>query len=104
MDENNYLANLNLKVKCDICEKSFFLEFLPKHMRVSHPGVERPVKKRTQHLTDKNDMKFFCKFCNKGFAVKGDMKRHKKNVHLSYGNSKAVEKLIWKKLKPKSVI
>ena len=100
MDKNNNLANLNLKVKCDLCEKSFFGKFLSKHMRVSHPGVERPIKKKTQHLTDKNDMKFFCKFCNKGFAVKREMKRHKKKVHLSNGNSKAVEKLIWKRLKP----
>ena len=100
MDVNNNLANVTLKVKCDLCEKSFFVEFLSKHMRVSHPGVERPVKKKTQNLIDKNDLKFFCKFCNKGFAVKREMKRHKKKVHLSSGNSKAVEKLIWKKLKP----
>ena len=78
MDVNNNLANVTLKVKCDLCEKSFFVEFLSKHMRVSHPGVERPVKKKTQNLIDKNDLKFFCKFCIKGFAVKREMKRHKK--------------------------
>ena len=83
MDVNNNLANVTLKVKCDLCEKSFFVEFLSKHMRVSHPGVERPVKKKTQNMIDKNDLKFFCKFCNKGFAVKREMKRHKKKVHLS---------------------
>ena len=44
-------------------------------------------------------MKFFCKFCNKDFAVKREMKRHKKNVHLSNGNSKAVEKLILEETK-----
>ena len=32
MDENNNLANL---VKCDLCEKSFFSEFLSKHMHRS---------------------------------------------------------------------
>jgi hypothetical protein len=100
MDVNNNLTSLNLKVKCDLCEKSLFGEFLSKHMRVSHLSVERPIKKKPQHLNDKNDLKFFCKFCKKAFAVKREMKRHKKNVHLSNGNSKAVEKLIWKKLKP----
>ena len=55
-------------------------------------GVERPIKKKkNQHLTDK--------FCNKDFAVKREMKRHKKNVHLSNGNSKAVEKLILEETK-----
>ena len=47
MDVNNNLANMTLKVKCDFCEKSFFGEFLSKHMRVSHPGVERPKKKKS---------------------------------------------------------
>ena len=100
MDVNNNLTSLNLKVKCDLCEKKFFGEFLSKHMRVSHLSVERPIKKKPQHLTDKNYLKFFCKFCKKAFAVKREMKRHKKNVHLSNRNSKTVEKLIWKKLKP----
>ena len=136
MDVNNNLANMTLKVKCDFCEKSFFGEFLSKHMRVSHPGVEKPKKKKswetklqpmeneyvnqsncrntfsnignakipykTQHMADKNTLKFFCKFCNKGFLLKHQRKRHKRDVHLSKknGTSKAVEKLIWKKLKP----
>ena len=99
MDVNNNLTSLNLKVKCDLCEKKFFGEFLSKHMRVSHLSVERPIKKKPQHLTDKNYLKFFCKFCKKAFAVKREMKRHKKNVHLSNGNSKAVEKLILEETK-----
>ena len=109
MDMNNNLVNINLKVKCDLCEKSFFGEFLSKHLRVSHPGIERPKKKKSWEIklqTKKNDktqfLKFFCKFCSKGFALKGDMKKHKRYVHLSKKNRnyKAVEKLIWKKLKP----
>ena len=133
MDVNNNLANMTLKVKCDFCEKSFFGEFLSKHMRVSHPGVERKknwetklqpmeneyvnqsncrntfsnigsakIPYKTQHMADKNTLKFFCKFCNKGFLLRHHRKRHKRDVHLSKknGTSKAVEKLIWKKLKP----
>ena len=69
MDVNNNLTNLNLKVKCGLCEKSFFGEFLSKHIRISHPGVERPIKKKTQYLTDKKDLKFSCKFCKKSFAL-----------------------------------
>ena len=50
MDVNNNIANLNLKVKCDLCEKSFFGEFLSKHMWISHLVVERPNQKKTQHF------------------------------------------------------
>ena len=50
MDMNNNLANMTPKVKCDFCEKSFFGEFLSKHMRVSHPGVERPKKKKSSEI------------------------------------------------------
>ena len=50
MDMNNNLVNMTPKVKCDFCEKSFFGEFLSKHMRVSHPGVERPKKKKSSEI------------------------------------------------------
>ena len=46
MDVNNNLANMTSKVKCDFCEKSFFGEFLSKHLRISHPGVESLKRKR----------------------------------------------------------
>ena len=52
MDVNNNFANVTLKVKCDLCEKSFFGEFLSKHMRISHPAVERPIKKKAQYILD----------------------------------------------------
>ena len=107
MDLNNNLANMKLKVKCDLCEKSFFGEFLSKHMRIAHPGVKRPSKKKGCPINlqpTESDFKFFCKFCKKGFEIKRKMISHKKWVHLTKGNkknkpSKAVEKLIWKKLK-----
>ena len=50
MDMNNNLANMKPKVKCDFCEKSFFGEFLSKHVRISHPGVERPMKKKSSEI------------------------------------------------------
>ena len=50
MDMNNNLANMTPKVKCGFCEKSFFGEFLSKHMRISHPGVERPKKKKSSEI------------------------------------------------------
>ena len=108
MDLNNNLANMKLKVKCDLCEKSFFGEFLLKHMRIAHPGAKRPSKKKGCRINlqpTESDFKFFCKFCKKGFAIKRKMISHKKWVHLTKGNkkkknSKAVEKLIWKRLKP----
>ena len=60
------------------------------------------ISYKTQQMVDKNTLKFFCKFCNKGFLLKHHRKRHKRDVHLSKknGTSKAVEKLIWKNLKP----
>ena len=36
---------MELKKKCNLCEKSFFKEFMKKHMEVSHPGVKKTVKK-----------------------------------------------------------
>ena len=50
MDMNNNLANMTPKVICDFCEKSFFGEFLSKHVRISHPGVERPKKKKSLEI------------------------------------------------------
>ena len=118
MNVNNNITNLNLKVKCGLCEKSFFGEFLSKHMRVSHPGVERPSKKisweiklqpienddvkcldcnkifsaidsakihyKTEHLTDKNSLKFFCKFVKRVLYSRAGVFYYVNYVNVNY--------------------
>ena len=89
MDLNNNLMNINLKVKCDFCERSFFGDFLSKHMRVSHPGVERPKKKKSWEIKlqpiENDDLK--CLDCNKIFSTIESAKIHYKTQHLTDKNS-----------------
>ena len=67
MNVNSNLTTQNLKVKCGLCEKSFFGEFLSKRMRVSHPGVERME----------------CLDCKKIFSIKGAARKHYRKWHMA---------------------
>ena len=65
-------TKMHLKVKCELCQKHFFRELMKKHMQVSHPDVK---------IFGKNT-KVKCKVCNKPFSSKGNLIRHKKEVHM----------------------
>ena len=77
------LPSTKLKVQCDFCEKSFFEEFLSKHMRISHPGMIRTYKikslDRKFHLV-KNDC-IQCLKCNDIFLNIISAKLHYRHHH-----------------------
>ena len=57
------------RVKCLNCDKTYSsMETARSHYKFLH-------------MTDKNDVPFFCNVCKKGFAIKDYLNRHMKNVH-----------------------
>ena len=82
----------NGRVKCLDCDKTYSsIETARSHYKFLH-------------MTDKNDVPFFCNVCKKGFAIKDYLNRHMKNVHFlpqmtSKPNQRS-ERLRWKELKP----
>ena len=90
MDLNNNLVNINLKVKCDLCQRSFFGDFLSKHMRVSHPGVERPKKKKSWEIklqpSENDNVK--CLDCQNIFSTMESAKIHYKTQHFAVKTNK----------------
>ena len=76
MDENNNLVNLNLKVKCDLCENSFFAEFLSKHMHRSSLDSHMLAHIVYKHLEFLESGHVKCLDCNETFLRMDSAKKH----------------------------
>ena len=63
-------TKMDMKIKCKLCQKSLFREFMKKHMQVSHPNVKTSDSKK----------KVKCKVCKKLFSSR-NLSRHLKDVH-----------------------
>ena len=90
IDQNDVIAapqevaspRKELKVKCTICEKSFFRELMKKHMRVSHPGVKISVENfDCEKLKPTENGSVICLDCNRIFSSIQTAKMHYKHVH-----------------------
>ena len=76
-NNNGLSQKMEGKKKCHLCEKSFFKEFMKKHMQVSHPGLKKPVKKTEwQNLKLNENGSVKCLFCNKDFPSMNVAKNH----------------------------
>ena len=78
------------RVKCLNCDKTYSsMETARSHYKFLH-------------MTDKNDVPFFCNVCKKGFAIKDYLNRHMK-IHLSpqmtTKPNQSSERLRWTELK-----
>ena len=59
------------RVKCLNCDKTYSsMETARSHYKFLH-------------MTDKNDVPFFCNVCKKGFAIREHLNRHMKKMHMS---------------------
>ena len=59
------------RVKCLDCDKTYSsIDTARRHYKFLH-------------MTDKNDVPFFCDECKKGFAIQGYLNRHMKKIHMS---------------------
>ena len=77
INNNGLSQKMEGKKKCNLCEKSFFKEFMKKHMQVSHPGLKKPVKKTDwQKLKLNENGSVKCLFCNKDFPSMNVAKNH----------------------------
>ena len=77
LNNNGLSQKMEGKKKCDLCQKSFFKEFMKKHMQVSHPGLKKPVKKTEwQNLKVNTNDSVKCLFCNKDFPSMNVAKTH----------------------------
>ena len=86
MDVNNNLANLNLKVKCDLCEKSFFSEFLSKHIRVSSLDSHMLAHSIYKYLEFMENGHVKCLDCKRTFLRMDSAKEHYKDMHMADKN------------------
>ena len=65
LNNNDLSQKMEGKKKCNLCEKSFFKEFMKKHMQVSHPGLKTEKKTEWQNLKLNTNDIVTCLFCNK---------------------------------------
>ena len=77
LNNNGLSQKMEGKRKCDLCGKTFFKEFMKKHMQVSHPGCKKPVKKtELQNLKLNQNGSVKCLFCSKDFPSMNVAKNH----------------------------
>ena len=80
MDENNEL------VKCDLCEKSLFSEFLSKHMHRSSLDSHMLAHIVYKHLEFLDSGNVKCLDCNETFSSIDSAKKHYKDMHMADKN------------------